>query len=46
MKSEYNEGPEALQKFDDGMKRLFQAKKPEKSPFKTPDKPEKEPSKH
>ena len=45
MKGEYHEGPEALKKFDDGMKKLFQAKKPEKSPFKPPAKPKKEASK-
>ena len=28
MKSEYNEGPEALKKFEDGMAKLFKAKKP------------------
>ncbi len=34
-KSEYHEGPEARKKFEDGMKKLFQAPKPE-SPFKPP----------
>ncbi len=34
--SEYHEGPEALKRFEDGMKKLFQAPKPAKSPFKTP----------
>ena len=43
--SEYHEGPEALKKFEDGMKKLFQAPKP-KSPFKPPPaKPKEEPSK-
>ena len=42
---QYNEGPNALKKFEDGMKRLFQARKPE-SPFKPPPpKPKEEPSK-
>ncbi len=40
MKHEYQEGPEALKKFDDGMKKLFQAPKP-KSPFKPPAKQKK-----
>jgi hypothetical protein len=40
MKNEYHEGPEALEKFNDGMKKLFQAPKP-KSPFKPPAKPKK-----
>ncbi len=35
MKNDYREGPEALKKFEDGMKKLFQAPKPE-SPFKPP----------
>ncbi len=35
MKPEYDEGSEALKKFEDGMKKLFQAPKPE-SPFKPP----------
>jgi hypothetical protein len=35
MKHKYNEGPKALKKFEDGMKKLFQAPKPE-SPFKSP----------
>ena len=35
-KSNYHEGPEALKKFEDGMKKLFQAPKLVKSPFKTP----------
>jgi len=35
MKHEYHEGPEALKKFEDGMKKLFQAPKPA-SPFKLP----------
>lgn len=39
MENKYNEGPEALKKFEDGMKKLFQAPKPE-SPFKpSPAKP-------
>lgn len=39
------EGPEALKNFEDGMKKLFQAPKPE-SPFKPPSpKPKDEPSK-
>ena len=43
--TEYNEGPEALKKFEDGMKKLFQTPKPE-SPFKPPPaKPKEEPSK-
>ena len=33
MKPEYHEGEDALKKFEDGMKKLFQAPKPE-SPFK------------
>ena len=33
MTDEYREGPEALKKFEDGMKKLFQAPKPA-SPFK------------
>ena len=45
MKREYDEGPDALKRFEDGMKKLFQAKKPEKSPFKTPAKPKKKASK-
>jgi hypothetical protein len=45
MKPEYHEGPEALKKFEDGMKRLFQAPKPE-SQFKPPSaKPKEDPSK-
>ncbi len=36
MKNEYHEGPDALKKFEEGMKKLFQAPKPAKSPFKTP----------
>ena len=38
MKSEYNEGPEALKKFEDGMAKLFKAKKPvaEEAPKTTP----------
>ncbi len=45
MKHEYIEGPEALKKFEDGMKKLFQTPKPE-SPFKPPPaKPKDEPSK-
>ena len=45
MKGEYHEGPEAWKKFEDGMKKLFQAPKP-KSPFKPPPaKPKEEPSK-
>lgn len=40
MKHEYHEGPEAL-KFEDGMKKLFKATKPAKSPFKPPAKPNK-----
>ncbi len=39
MKPQYHEGPEALRKFADGMKKLFQAPKPTKSPFKPPAKP-------
>jgi hypothetical protein len=39
MKPQYHEGPEALKKFEDGMKKLFQAPKPAKSPFKPPAKP-------
>ena len=35
MKTEYEEGPEALKNFEDGMKKLFQTPKPE-SPFKSP----------
>ena len=35
MKPEYQEGPEARKNFEDGMKKLFQASKPE-SPFKPP----------
>jgi hypothetical protein len=45
MKEGYNEGLEALKKFEDGMKKLFQASKPE-SPFKPPPaKPKEKPSK-
>jgi len=33
VEASYREGPEALKKFEDGMKKLFQAPKPE-SPFK------------
>jgi hypothetical protein len=45
MKNEYQEGPEALKKFEDGMKKLFQASKPA-SPFKPPPaKPKEQPSK-
>ena len=45
MKQEYHEGPQALKKFEDGMKKLFQATRPE-SPFKpSPAKPKEEPSK-
>lgn len=45
-KPEYIEGPNALQNFEDGMKKLFQAPKPEKSPFKpSPAKPKDETSK-
>ncbi len=45
MKTEYHEGPDALRKFEDGMKKLFQAPKPE-SPFKPPPaKPKEQPSK-
>jgi hypothetical protein len=36
MKPEYHEGPEALKRFDAGMKKLFQAKKPAENPFKKP----------
>jgi hypothetical protein len=43
--TEYNEGPEALKKFEDGMKKLFQAPKPAKTPFKPPAKPKKQTSK-
>lgn len=35
MKTEYHEGTNALKKFEEGMKKLFQAAKP-KSPFKPP----------
>ena len=35
MATEYHEGPHALKNFEDGMKKLFQASKPE-SPFKSP----------
>ena len=41
MKIEYHEGPEALKKFDEGMKKLFKAPKPKDSPFKKPAKSEK-----
>lgn len=34
MTTDYYEGPEALNKFEDDMKKLFQAPKPEESPFK------------
>ena len=45
MTPEYHEGPEALKRFEDGMKKLFQAVKPE-SPFKPSSaKPNGEPSK-
>ena len=44
MKHEYHEGPEALKKFEDGMKKLFQAPKPKDSPFKSA-KPKGKPSK-
>jgi hypothetical protein len=45
MKPEYHEGPEAYKRFEDGMKKLFQAAKP-KSPFKPPKaKPKEQPSK-
>jgi hypothetical protein len=45
MTPEYHEGPEALKRFEDGMKKLFQAPKPE-SPFKPPPaKPKEEASK-
>jgi len=45
MKPEYHEGAEALKKFEDGMKKLFQAPKLE-SPFKPPPaKPKEEPRK-
>ncbi len=45
MNKKYDEGPEALKKFEDGMKKLFQAPKPE-SPFKPSSaKPNDEPSK-
>lgn len=45
MKNEYDEGPEALKNFEAGMKKLFQAPKPE-SPFKPPSaKPKEESSK-
>ena len=43
MKTEYHEGPEALKKFEDGMKKLFQAFKPA-TPFKPPSAKSKEPS--
>ena len=36
MKPEYHEGPEALKRFEDGMKKLFQAPKPKETPFKKP----------
>ena len=37
MKTELlHEGLEALKKFDEGMKKLFQAPKPAKNPFKPP----------
>lgn len=39
MKTTYYEGANALKKFEDGMKKLFQAPKPTKSPFKAPAKP-------
>jgi len=32
MKPEYNEGPEALKRFNQGMKKLFQAKKEPPAP--------------
>lgn len=35
MTTEYEEGPTALKKFEDGMKKLFQGPKPD-SPFKPP----------
>lgn len=44
MKSEYHEGPEALKKFEEGMKKLFQAPKLE-SPFKPSPAKQKETSK-
>lgn len=45
MKPKYDEGPGTWKKFEDGMKKLFQAPKP-KSPFKPPQaKPKKETSK-
>jgi hypothetical protein len=34
MKHEYHEGPEALERFEEGMKKLFQASKPVKEPPK------------
>jgi hypothetical protein len=39
MGHEYREGPKALEKFHNGMKKLFQAPRPTKSPFKPPAKP-------
>jgi hypothetical protein len=45
MKPEYHEGPEAYRRFEDGMKKLFQAPK-HASPFKPPKaKPKQKPSK-
>jgi len=41
VKNDYHEGPEALKRFEDGMKKLFQAPKPTKSPFKPPAKQKK-----
>jgi hypothetical protein len=35
-KSDYNEGPEAKEKFDEAMKALFQASKPQKPAPKAP----------
>ena len=45
MGNDFNEGPEALKTFEDGMKKLFQAPKPT-SPFKpSPAKPKDDTSK-
>lgn len=45
MKHEYHEGPETWIRFQEGMKKLFQAPKLAKSPFKKPAKPKKKDSK-
>jgi len=42
MKHEYREGPEALEKFDEGMSKLFRAPK---VPIKTAKKPSAKPKK-